>query len=59
MLADGMSAAAKVNLKKNEITDVGLSGLGSSRKKFTLSPCALQCVWQIRRKCNPLLCEDR
>ena len=29
MLADGMSAAAKINLKKNEVRDVGMSGLAA------------------------------
>ena len=59
MLADGMSAAAKMNLKKKRGNGRRHVRTGSSREKFTLSSCALQCVWQISRKCDPLLCEDR
>ena len=38
MLADGMSAAAKMNLKKNEVTDVGMSGLAARERSLHYRP---------------------
>ena len=38
MLADGMSAAAKINLKENEMTDVGMSGLAARERSLHYRP---------------------